>query len=91
MSIAPTTIVSIFKPKGNSILILIQKANSNENYVFTIETMTGSICFDGIPGSSIFNSRREAINAINNSYDGEYDSIATGVGLIGLIKIGSIL
>jgi len=83
--------VTIFRTDSQALLILVKKTNESDYFLFTVSTITGSISFDGINGSSVFPSLNTAIDFIQSTYKFEFSDVKNGIALIGLAVYGPYL
>lgn len=84
----PSSDVSIFKTNGYATLLLVRHPTNKKFYLFTINNFFGSISFDGIPMSSIFDKHEDAYRFIATHHVIDFESITTAQALIGIARYG---
>ena len=87
----PSSEVSLYHTSDYALLLLVRKPQQDKYFLYTIDTLTGSLNFDGIAGSSVFNKHREAFSFVQNNYTFDVGNVLTAQGLVGLRKFGPIL
>ena len=90
MSFQPSSEVTIYKVHGFGVIILVKKPKDNKFYLFQINSLNGSIIFDGIENTSIFNSKDDAINFIVNNFSVIQSEAIVGQALVGVARYGPI-
>ena len=83
--------VTIFKTDSYALLILIKKSIDSRFFLYTVNTIVGSLSFDGVEGQSIFPNLNSAITYIQKNYKFEFSDVKNGIALIGLVNIGPIV
>lgn len=87
----PTSHVSLYHTDDYALLLLVRQPQQKRYFLYTIDTLTGSLSFDSVEGSSVFEKHHEAFTFIQSNYNFDASKVVTAQGLIGLRKFGPIL
>lgn len=81
--------VELFDAGEFCLILLVKPANKEKTYLFFIHKITGSVDFSGMENHGVFRNIGAAEGFIDIVYEAKL--IAKGIGLTGLVRIGSRL
>lgn len=80
----------MFRTGGHAVHILVRPGPTGHCYLLSVSTFTGSLLFDGIHGSSIFDSVDDAMAFLRETSDISGHEVIRALSLIGLARYGPI-
>lgn len=88
----PSSEVVIYETQGNGVILLVKKASDQKYYLFLINSINGAITFDGIEGSSIFDTKLQALKSMQANFSLSMDSNpVVAQALVGAARYGPVL